>query len=36
VRTTRQTVHLGMPSIRPPDLDPNLHPIVAPDLEDLA
>ena len=25
VRTTRQTVHLGMPTIRPPDLDPNLQ-----------
>jgi integrase len=32
VRTTRKTVHLGMPTIRPSDLDPNL----APTLEDLA
>jgi hypothetical protein len=24
VRATRQTVHLGMPTIRPPDLDPHL------------
>ncbi len=31
VRATRQTVHLGMPTIRPPDLDPHL-----PNLEDLA
>jgi integrase len=26
VRATRQTVHLGMPTVRPPDLDPNLTP----------
>jgi hypothetical protein len=25
VRATRQTVHLGMPTIRPPDLDPSLE-----------
>jgi uncharacterized membrane protein len=32
VRATRQIVHLGMPTIRPPDLDPTLEP----NLEDLA
>ena len=26
VRATRQAVHLGMPTIRPPDLDPTLEP----------
>ena len=25
VRTTRQSVHLGMPTVRPPDLDPTLE-----------
>jgi integrase len=36
VRATRQTVHLGMPTIRPPDLDPNLQPNLERNLEDLA
>jgi hypothetical protein len=32
VRATCQSVHLGMPTTRPPDLDPHLQPNV----EDLA
>src|SRR6266542_2922713 len=35
VRATHRTVHLGMPTIRPPDLDPSLRPELEPDLEGL-
>jgi hypothetical protein len=36
VRATRQTVHLGMPTVRAPELDPNLQLNLEPDREELA